>query len=111
MSERNETSGAALGAEPSAGNEREPIAVFGLDGVVEGWIAKPEGRISDGLNNADLPVGADPRRYVGSTGGRWLPLTECTVSDAGGDWSVDVVIVNLDHATRRETSQSAPKFG
>ena len=171
MSERSETSGAALGAEPSAGKEREPIAVFGLDGVVEGWIAKTDGRISDGLNNADrvrvgtdmpdgtagewlefrldeviavapaprppssarvsrrhhpvevvagpyrvkgimhLPVGADPRRYVASTGRRWLPLTECTVSDAGGDWSVDVVIVNLDHATRRETSQSAPKFG
>ena len=57
MSERSETTGTALGAEPSAGNEREPIAVFGLDGVVEGWIAKPDGRISDGLNNADRVTG------------------------------------------------------
>ena len=47
-----------LGADPSAGNEREPIALFGLDGVVEAWIAKPEGRISDGLNGAErLRVG------------------------------------------------------
>ena len=144
--------------------------MFRMDGVVEGWIPKQQGRISDGLNDADrmrvatetddsatdwleislddviavapaprpvspqrvsrrrhpieveagpyrvtgivhLPIGADPRRYVATTGRRWLPLTDCTVSDAGGDWSVDVVIVNLDHATRRETSQSAPKFG
>jgi hypothetical protein len=166
-----ESTGPALGAEPSAGSEREPIALFGLDGVVEGWIAKPAGRISDGLNNADrvrvgadmadgavgdwhefrldeviavapaprppssarvsrrhhpveveagpyrvkgimhLPVGADPKRYVASTGRRWLPLTECTVTDGEGEWAVEVVIVNLDHATRREASQAAPKFG
>ena len=163
--------GMALGAEPTAGNEREPIAVFRSDGVVEGWIPKQEGRISDGLNDADrvrvetetpdgaadnwlefnldeviavapaprppsparvsrrrhplevaagpykvrgivhLPVGADPRRYVSSTGRRWLPLTECTVSEADGEWAVEVVIVNLDHVSRREASLVAPKFG
>ena len=160
----------ALGAEPMAGDEREPIAVFRSDGVVEGWIPKQESRISDGLNDADrvrvieapygaadnwlefnldeviavapaprppsparvsrrrhplevdagpykvkgivhLPVGADPRRYVSSTGRRWLPLTECTVSEADGEWAVDVVIVNLDHVSRREASLVAPKFG
>ena len=58
-----------------------------------------------------LPIGADPRRYVGSTGRRWLPLTECTVSDAEGDWAVDVVIVNLDHASRRVAPHIAPIFG
>lgn len=58
-----------------------------------------------------LPVGADPRRYVANTGRRWLPLTECTVSDADGDWAVEVVIVNLDHASRREASIVAPRFG
>jgi hypothetical protein len=162
--------GMALGAEPMAGDEREPIAVFRSDGVVEGWIPKQESRISDGLNDADrvrvietpdgaadnwlefnldeviavapaprppsparvsrrrhplevdagpykvkgivhLPVGADPRRYVSSTGRRWLPLTECTVSEADGEWAVDVVIVNLDHVSRREASLVAPKFG
>ena len=171
MNGSSEPSGTALGAEQSGGNEREPIAVFGVAGVVEGWISKPEGRISDGLNKAarvrvetvtpdggagnwlefnldeviavapaprppssarvsrrhhpveveagpyrvkgtvHLPVGADPRRYVASTGRRWLPLTECTVSDAEGDWAVDVVIVNLDHAIRREAPVTAPKFG
>jgi hypothetical protein len=171
MSASSDPDGTALGAEPSAGSEREPIAVFRSDGVVEGWILKQEGRISDGLNGADrlmvgtetpdgavdkwlevnldeviavapaprppsparvsrrhhpvevdagpyrvkgiahLPVGADPRRYVASTGRRWLPLTECTVSDADGEWAVEVVIVNLDHASRREASHAAPKFG
>jgi len=160
----------ALGAEPMAGGEREPIAVFRADGVVEGWIPKQESRISDGLNDADrvrvietpdgaadnwlefnldeviavapaprppsparvsrrrhplefdagpynvkgivhLPVGADPRRYVSSTGRRWLPLTECTVSEADDEWAVEVVIVNLDHVSRREASLVAPKFG
>ena len=160
----------ALGAEPMAGGEREPIAVFRADGVVEGWIPKQESRISDGLNDADhvrvietpdgaadnwlefnldeviavapaprppsparvsrrrhplevdagpynvkgivhLPVGADPRRYVSSTGRRWLPLTECTVSEADDEWAVDVVIVNLDHVSRREASLVASKFG
>lgn len=171
MSASSDTTGIALGGEPSAGSEREPIAVFGLAGVVEGWIAKPEGRVSDGLNHVDrvrvgtempdgsvgdwlefrldeviavapaprppssarvsrrhhpveveagpyrvkgivhLPVGADPRRYVASTGRRWLPLTECTVSDADSDWAVDVVIVNLDHAIRREAPELSPTFG
>jgi hypothetical protein len=160
----------ALGAEPSAGGEREPIAVFRADGVVEGWIPKQEGRISDGLNDADrvrvgtqapdgegewvevnldeviavapaprpasmsriarrhhrvevqagpyrvqgiahLPVGADPRRYVATTGRRWLPLTECMVSAAEGEWAVEVVIVNLDHASRREAVIAPPPFG
>jgi hypothetical protein len=171
MSASSRRPGTALGGEPLAGSEREPIAVFGLAAVVEGWIPKSEGRISDGLNNVDrvrvstempdgsvgdwlefqldevvavapaprpassarvsrrhhpveveagpyrvkgivhLPVGADPRRYVASTGRRWLPLTECTVSDADGDWAVDVVILNLDHAIRREAPQAPPKFG
>jgi len=160
-----------IGAEPAAGGEREPIAVFRVDGVVEGWIPKQQGRISDGLNDADqmrvgtetadgnatdwlefrlddviavapaprpvsplrvsrrrhpieveagpyrvsgtvhLPIGADPRRYVATTGRRWLPLTDCTVSAPADEWAVDVVIVNLDHASRRETSSVPPKFG
>jgi hypothetical protein len=145
--------------------------VFRVDGVVEGWIPKQEGRISDGLHDADqmrvrieaaagstsdwlefslddvvavapaprppsamrvsrrrhpvevdagpyrvkgivhLPLGADPRRYVASTGRRWLPLTECTVSTGDDEWAVEVVIVNLDHALRRPTHDLAPKFG
>lgn len=161
----------ALGADPSAGDELELIAVFRVDGVVEGWIPKQEGRISDGLNHADqmrirteaaagsasdwlefrlddviavapaprppspmrvsrrrhpvevdagpyrmkgtvhLPIGADPRRYVASTGRRWLPLTECRVSDAEDEWAVEVVIVNLDHAIRREAPSLPPTFG
>ena len=40
MSAWSEAAGLALGAEPSNGTEREPIAVFRVDGVVEGWIAK-----------------------------------------------------------------------
>lgn len=159
-----------LGAEPSAGGEREPIAVFRMDGVVEGWIPKQQGRISDGLNDADrmrvatetdgsatdwlelslddviavapaprpvspqrvsrrrhpieveagpyrvtgivhLPIGADPRRYVATTGRRWLPLTDCTVSAAAEEWAVEVVIVNLDHASRREAPNLPPTFG
>jgi hypothetical protein len=160
-----------LGAEPTAAGEREPIAVFRVDGVVEGWIPKQEGRISDGLNDADqmrvgtetadgsatdwlefrlddviavapaprpaspqrvsrrrhpieveagpyrvtgtvhLPIGADPRRYVATTGRRWLPLTDCTVSAAAEEWAVEVVIVNLDHASRREAASVPPKFG
>ena len=58
-----------------------------------------------------LPIGADPRRYVATTGRRWLPLTDCTVSAPADEWAVDVVIVNLDHASRRETSSVPPKFG
>lgn len=171
MSAWSEAAGLALGAEPSNGTEREPIAVFRVDGVVEGWIAKPAGRISDGLNDADrmrvgtdgtdangsawlefdldevvavapaprassparisrrhhpiqveagpyvvkgiahLPIGADPQRYVASTGRRWLPLTDCTVSGADDDWAVEVVIVNLDYASRRTGSPAPPKFG
>jgi hypothetical protein len=161
----------AIGAEPSVGGERERIAVFRVDGVVEGWIPQQEGRISDGLNDADhmrvrteatadgasdwlefslddviavapaprspspmrvsrrrhpveveagpylvrgivhLPVGADPRRFVASTGRRWLPLTECTVSAVDDEWAVEVVIINLDHASRREARTVPPKFG
>ena len=155
--------------ESLAGTEREPIAVFRSDDVLEGWILKQERRISDRLNDGDslqvgtetrggldwlevngdeviavapaprppspdrvsrrnhpieveagpytvkgtvhLPVGADPRRYVASTGRRWLPLTECTVAAADGEWAVEVVIVNLDHASRREANVAAPKFG
>jgi hypothetical protein len=155
--------------ESLAGTEREAIAVFRSDDVVEGWILKQEGRISDRLNDGDslqvgtetrggldwlevnrdeviavapaprppspdrvrrrhhpvefeagpytvkgtvhLPVAADPRRYVSSTGRRWLPITQCTVSAADGEWAVEVVIVNLDHASRREANKAAPKFG
>ena len=160
-----------LGPEPSTGGERELIAVFRVGGIVEGWIPKQEGRISDGLNDADqmrigtdpadggatnwlefslddviavapaprpvsslrvsrrrhpveveagpyrvhgtvhLPIGADPKRYVATTGRRWLPLTDCTVSAAADEWAVAVVIVNLDHASRREASNLPPTFG
>ncbi len=41
------------GAQPSPDGERDPIAVFRIDGIVEGWIPKLEGRVSDGLNQAD----------------------------------------------------------
>jgi hypothetical protein len=139
----------------------DPIAVFGIDGVVEGVIAWEERRLSDSLNagapllvamtddagtaagwnelNLDavvavaapprtdravsrmarrrhvvelragpyrfsgtvhMPAGADPDRYVGSTAQRWLPLTRCTVAGPDGEWEVEVVIVNLDHAAR-----------
>ena len=170
MCASRDTDDTAVSAQPD-GTEREAIAVFRVDGVVEGWIAKPAGRISDGLNDADriqvgiaaadgtigasldfdlddvvavapaprppsparvsrrhhpveveagpyrvkgiahLPIGADPQRYVASTGRRWLPLTECTVSAAEDDWAVEVVIVNLDYATRRTVLLAAPKFG
>jgi hypothetical protein len=164
--------GAALGGVAAVGDEREPIAVFRVDGVVEGWIPKQARRITDGLDDAELvrlgtsqddggpadvveinldhviavapaprppsagriarrhhrveveagpylvhgiahlPVGADPRRYVATTGRRWLPLTECTVAAADDEWEVAVLIVNLDHASRREApSYVAPPFG
>lgn len=163
--------GGALGAEPSALGERDPIAVFRVDGIVEGWIPKLEGRISDGLNDADrmrlrtpapdgmpgewleldlddvvavaaaprppsaarvarrhhaveievgpyrvsgiahLPLGADPERYVSSTGRRWLPLTACTVANGDDEWAVEVVVVNLEHASRRTANPVAPPFG
>lgn len=145
-----------------AASEPEPerLAVFAIDGIVEGWVPTRERRVSDGLNageplrvrvagqagaadewvdlNLDdivavapaprppsagrisrrlhpvevragryaingivhLPIGADPRRYVGTTSRWWLPLTECTVESGDDAWSVDVVIVNLDHAAR-----------
>lgn len=148
-----------LGGEPSPTAERDPIAVFRIDGVVEGWIPKLEGRISDGLNDADrmrlrtgpdgtpgdwleldldevvavaaprrppsplrvsrrkftvevragpyrvngvahLPLGSDPERYVASASRRWLPLTACTVASGDDEWAVEVVIVNLDYASR-----------
>ena len=53
MTAWSERSEGAMGAEPSPRGEREPIAVFRIDGIVEGWIPKLEGRISDGLNQAD----------------------------------------------------------
>jgi len=171
MSWWSRSGGKALGAEPSARGEHEPIAVFRVDGVVEGWIPKQEGRISDGLNQTDrvrvrseasdgsvgewlefsldeviavapaprppsaarvsrrlhpleveagpyrvngtvhLPIGADPRRFMASTGRQWLPLTDCTVSAAEDEWAVAVVIVNLDHASRREAFYQPPPFG
>jgi hypothetical protein len=42
-----------MGGEPSPKGERDPIAVFRIDGIVEGWISRLEGRVSDGLNEAD----------------------------------------------------------
>jgi hypothetical protein len=170
MSAWGETRG-ELGSEPSALGERDPIAVFRTDGIMEGWIPKLEGRISDGLNDADrmrlrtpaadgmpgdwvelnlddvmavaaaprppspariarrhhpveidvgpyhvsgiahLPLGADPARYVSSTGRRWLPLTACTVASGEDTWAVEVVVVNLDHASRRTAVYEAPHFG
>ena len=168
----SDDAGAALGGVAAVGEEREPIAVFRADGVVEGWIPKQARRITDGLDDAELvrlgtseddgrradvveinldhviavapaprppsaariarrhhrvevdagpyrvhgiahlPVGADPRRYVATTGRRWLPLTECTVAAADDEWEVAVLIVNLDHASRREASSYvAPPFG
>lgn len=161
----------ALGSEPSARGEHEPIAVFRVDGVVEGWIHRQDGRISDGLNQADrvrvrsqspdggagewlefnlddviavapaprppsparvnrrlhpleveagpyrvngtvhLPMGADPRRFMASTGRKWLPLTDCRVAAGNDEWAVEVVIVNLDHASRREAFYQPPPFG
>ena len=53
MSVRDERGGNALGAEPSPRGERDPIAVFRADGIIEGWIPRLEVRISDGLNDAD----------------------------------------------------------
>jgi hypothetical protein len=157
--------------EPSSTGERDPIAVFRIDGVVEGWIPKLEGRISDGLNDADrlrfrptrpdglsgdwvevyldeivavaaaprppsaarvarrqhvveiaagpyrvrgtvhMPLGADPERYIASSGRHWVPLTSCTVATGEDEWAVDVVIVNLDHAARHRDSHRAPRLG
>ena len=162
--------GGELGGEPSATGDRDPIAVFRIDGIVEGWIPKLEGRISDGLNDADrmrvrtpasdstpggwleldlddvvavaapprapsparvarrhhaieieagpyrvqgiahLPPGADPERYVASTGRRWLPLTGCTVAIGEDEWAVEVIIVNLDHASRHKQAYWPPPF-
>jgi len=48
---------------------------------------------------------------VATTGRKWLPLTECRVVAAEDEWAVEVVIVNLDFASRREVLQEAPKFG
>jgi hypothetical protein len=163
--------GANTGENQSDVAQREPIAVFRVDGVVEGWIAATAGRVSDALGETDrmtvgtdapgggdgntieldlddivavapaprppsparvsrrrhpieveagpyrvtgtvhLPIGADPRRYVATTGRKWLPLTECRVVAAEDEWAVEVVIVNLDFASRREVRQEAPKFG
>ena len=161
----------ALGAEGSVNGERDPIAVFRVQGIVEGWIPKLEGRISDGLNDAErmrvrtpgpdgissewleldlddvvavaapprppsparvtrrhhlleidagpyrvhgtahMPPGADPQRYLGSTGRRWLPLTNCTVEAGDDAFAVDVVIVNMDYAARRRDAFAPPPFG
>lgn len=164
--------GTGTGGNPSDGAQREPIAVFRVDGVIEGWIAAMAGRVSDALGETDrltvgtdapgggegntieldldevvavapaprrpsqarvsrrrhpieveagpyrvrgtvhLPIGADPRRYVATTGRKWLPLTECRVMAAEDEWAVEVVIVNLDFASRHEAPLGeAPKFG
>lgn len=151
--------------------EHEPVAVFQINSILEGWIPRHNSRVSDGLNAAErmrvqtatddggpgdwidldldeviavavaprppsparvsgrlhavevragpyrvsgtahMPLGADPSRFVGSTSRRWLPLTGCTVATAVDEWAVDVVIVNLDHASRRPPSYSSPPFG
>jgi len=163
--------GNEFGAEPSPTGEREPIAVFGIDGIVEGSIPKLEGRMSDGLSQAarvhlrtssghggagaqltfdvdkvvavaapprppspyrtarrqhaldiqagpyrvhgvaHLPLGADPTRYVASRPRRWLPLTDCTVSTGDDEWAIEVVIVNLDHASRERVAHQPPSLG
>ena len=163
--------GAELGAEPSPTGERDPIAVFGLNGIVEGTIPKVDGRLTESLAEvqrvqiratpthgsaggrvvidlddviavaapprppspyrvarrhhvleidagpyrvrgvAHLPLGADPERYVASAPRKWLPLTDCTVGAGGDEWEVEVVILNLDYASRRERSYHAPRFG
>ncbi len=60
---------------------------------------------------AHLPLGADPARYVASAPRRWLPLTDCTVSSGDNEWAIEVVIVNLDHASRERLAYQAPPFG
>ena len=57
---------------------------------------------------AHMPPGADPIRYVGSTSVRWLPLTHCTVRTAADDWSVDVLVVNLEHVRRTRRTETPP---
>jgi hypothetical protein len=159
-----------LGGDPPFADERDPIAVFRIDGVIEGWIPRLEGRVSDGLNDADrmsvrtgppdgtpedwleldlddvvavaapprppsplraarrryaveiragpyrvkgiahLPLGSDPERYVTSASRRWLPLTACTVAAGDDEWAVEVVIVNLDHASRDIGVDTTPPF-
>jgi hypothetical protein len=171
MEARSAPPGGELGAEPSALGETDPVAVFRVRDIVEGWIPKLEGRMSDGLNDAErmrmrtpgpdgtsrqwmeldlddvvavaapprppsparvarrqhaieidagpyhmrgtahLPLGADPRRYVSATGRRWLPLTDCTVAVGNDAYAVDVVIVNMDYASRRHDSSVSPPFG
>jgi len=142
----------------------EPLAVMGIEGIVEGRTPATERRTSDCLNagealplqtvaddgtpgtwvdlnpddivavvpaprersagrlsrrmhpvdiqagpylfhgTAHLPIGADPGRYVASTSRWWLPLTACVVSSGEDRWSADVVIVNLDHASRTQAT-------
>jgi hypothetical protein len=72
MAESNGQPGQAGGTEPSPEDERDPIAVFRIDGIVEGWILRLDGRVSDGLNDADRmrirTAAAD------GTPGDWLDL-------------------------------------
>jgi hypothetical protein len=157
--------GVDLGAEPSITGERDPIAVFRVDGIVEGTIPKLDGRMTEGLGEAQrihvqdggerlaidldevvavaapprplspyrvsrrqhaveieagpyrvrgiahLPPGADPHRYVASAPRKWLPLTDCTVRTSTDDFAVEVVIVNLDYASRDRATPNAPPFG
>ena len=50
-----------LRQEPSADGEREPIVVFGVHEVFEGWVPRQEGRITDGLSDAErMRVGTPP---------------------------------------------------
>ena len=157
-----------LGAEPSLRGERDPIAVFRIDGIVEGSLPKLDSRLTEALDEsvriqirtaphdggagervvmnlddvvavaapprplspyrvnrrhhaveinagpyrirgiAHLPPGADPERYVASSPRSWLPLTDCTVGTVSDEWAVDVVIVNLDHASREKRAYHAP---
>lgn len=41
-----------LGAEPSPSGERDPVAVFRVDGILEGTVAKADGRMTERLHEA-----------------------------------------------------------
>lgn len=54
--------GGELGAEPSPTGARDPIAVFGVDGIVEGTVPKLDGRMTEALAEADsIQIRTEPR--------------------------------------------------
>ena len=58
MTACSRTPGADIRGDRSDVAQREPIAVFRVDGVIEGWIAAMAGRVSDALGETDrLTVG------------------------------------------------------